>query len=98
MSFANQTACYLFCFLLHEQNFLALCASGYYDGTEFHRNIKGILNYKFIGLGVVLGSRILALLHILKNDLLAGFMVQGGDPTGSNLRKRVGNSFLVFVY
>lgn len=33
-------------------NFLALAASGYYDGTIFHRNIKG-------------------------------FMVQGGDPTGS---------------
>mmetsp|Transcript_11725 Transcript_11725/g.35173 ORF Transcript_11725/g.35173 Transcript_11725/m.35173 type:complete len:164 (+) Transcript_11725:226-717(+) len=34
------------------QNFLALCASNYYDGTIFHRNIKG-------------------------------FMIQGGDPTGS---------------
>jgi peptidyl-prolyl cis-trans isomerase-like 3 len=33
-------------------NFLALAASGYYDGTIFHRNIKG-------------------------------FMVQGGDPTGT---------------
>lgn len=33
-------------------NFLALAASGYYDGTLFHRNIKG-------------------------------FMVQGGDPTGT---------------
>lgn len=33
-------------------NFLALCASGYYDNTKFHRNIKG-------------------------------FMVQGGDPTGT---------------
>eukprot|EP00193_Tetraselmis_chui_P010551 CAMPEP_0177775668 /NCGR_PEP_ID=MMETSP0491_2-20121128/14250_1 /TAXON_ID=63592 /ORGANISM="Tetraselmis chuii, Strain PLY429" /LENGTH=148 /DNA_ID=CAMNT_0019294303 /DNA_START=270 /DNA_END=716 /DNA_ORIENTATION=+ len=34
------------------ENFLALAASGYYDGTIFHRNIKG-------------------------------FMVQGGDPTGT---------------
>jgi peptidyl-prolyl cis-trans isomerase-like 3 len=33
-------------------NFLALCASGYYDNTIFHRNIKG-------------------------------FMIQGGDPTGT---------------
>ena len=33
-------------------NFLALAASGYYDNTLFHRNIKG-------------------------------FMLQGGDPTGS---------------
>lgn len=34
------------------QNFLALSASGYYEGTIFHRNIKG-------------------------------FMIQGGDPTGT---------------
>lgn len=25
------------------QNFLALCASGYYDATIFHRNIKGFM-------------------------------------------------------
>lgn len=25
------------------QNFLALCASGYYNGTVFHRNIKGFM-------------------------------------------------------
>ncbi|KNB43899.1 peptidyl-prolyl cis-trans isomerase-like protein [Blastocystis sp. subtype 4] len=24
------------------QNFLALCASGYYDNTKFHRNVKGV--------------------------------------------------------
>jgi peptidyl-prolyl cis-trans isomerase-like 3 len=24
-------------------NFMALCASGYYDGTIFHRNIKGFM-------------------------------------------------------
>ncbi|WVQ79527.1 peptidyl-prolyl cis-trans isomerase-like 3 [Cryptococcus sp. DSM 104549] len=34
------------------ENFLALCASGAYDNTLFHRNIRG-------------------------------FMVQGGDPTGT---------------
>eukprot|EP01063_Lacrimia_lanifica_P026890 TRINITY_DN3694_c1_g1_i1.p2 TRINITY_DN3694_c1_g1~~TRINITY_DN3694_c1_g1_i1.p2 ORF type:complete len:184 (+),score=70.81 TRINITY_DN3694_c1_g1_i1:66-554(+) len=34
------------------ENFLALAGSGYYDGTKFHRCIKG-------------------------------FMVQGGDPTGT---------------
>ncbi|AAW43482.2 hypothetical protein CNBE0620 [Cryptococcus deneoformans B-3501A] len=34
------------------ENFLALCASGQYDGTLFHRNIRG-------------------------------FMIQGGDPTGT---------------
>jgi peptidyl-prolyl cis-trans isomerase-like 3 len=25
------------------ENFLALAASGYYDGTKFHRNIKGFM-------------------------------------------------------
>lgn len=25
------------------QNFLALCASGYYEGSHFHRNIKGFI-------------------------------------------------------
>ena len=25
------------------ENFLALCASGYYNGTVFHRNIRGFM-------------------------------------------------------
>jgi cyclophilin family peptidyl-prolyl cis-trans isomerase len=29
--------------LIDVQNFLALCAKGYYDGTIFHRNIKGFM-------------------------------------------------------
>lgn len=27
----------------HSQNFLALCASGFYNGCVFHRNIKGFM-------------------------------------------------------
>ena len=44
----------VFCELVPKtaENFLALCASGQYDNTKFHRNIKG-------------------------------FMIQGGDPTGT---------------
>ncbi|KAL2943484.1 Peptidyl-prolyl cis-trans isomerase CYP18-1 [Bienertia sinuspersici] len=29
--------------MFYFQKFLALCASGYYDGTIFHRNIKGFM-------------------------------------------------------
>ena len=39
-------------------NFLALASSGYYDGTPFHRNVRG-------------------------------FMLQGGDPTGTGERSTV---------
>lgn len=44
----------MFCDLIPKAsyNFLALAASGYYDGSIFHRNMKG-------------------------------FMLQGGDPTGT---------------
>ncbi|PWZ11205.1 Peptidyl-prolyl cis-trans isomerase CYP18-1 [Zea mays] len=31
------------------ENFLALCASGYYDGTVFHRNIKGFMVAHYAG-------------------------------------------------
>ena len=34
---------FLVCECVSIQNFLALCASGYYDGTIFHRNIKGFM-------------------------------------------------------
>jgi peptidyl-prolyl cis-trans isomerase-like 3 len=35
----------VYCDSVHKtaENFLALCASGYYDGTTFHRNIKGFM-------------------------------------------------------
>lgn len=36
------TCRWLSCFV-SMQNFLALCASGYYEGTIFHRNIKGFM-------------------------------------------------------
>lgn len=44
----------IYCDMIHmaTENFLALSASGYYNNTTFHRNIKG-------------------------------FMVQGGDPSGT---------------
>lgn len=31
------------CFCISFQNFLALCASGYYDNCVFHRNIKDFM-------------------------------------------------------
>lgn len=48
------------CTLTREQNFLALCASGAYDNTLFHR-------------------------------VIPGFMVQGGDPTGTGKGGRAWN-------
>lgn len=33
----------MFLFMILVQNFLALCANGYYEGTIFHRNIKGFM-------------------------------------------------------
>ncbi|KAG7571794.1 Cyclophilin-type peptidyl-prolyl cis-trans isomerase domain [Arabidopsis suecica] len=37
--------CYIFCDKAPttSENFISLCASGYYDGTIFHRNIKGFI-------------------------------------------------------
>lgn len=34
---------YLLYIINYEQNFLALCASDYYNGCLFHRNIKGFI-------------------------------------------------------
>lgn len=50
----RSTSSRVFCDLISKAsyNFLALAASGYYDNTLFHRNMKG-------------------------------FMLQGGDPTGT---------------
>lgn len=33
----------LFLIIVCDQNFLALCASDYYNGCLFHRNIKGFI-------------------------------------------------------
>lgn len=59
------------------ENFLALCASGYYDGTKFHRR----------GLWLV---RRLASASAERQGRarrnIKGFMVQGGDPTGASGR------------
>lgn len=51
----------LFCELCPKttKNFLALAASGKYDNTIFHRNIKGSILFD------------------------SGFIIQGGDPTGT---------------
>jgi peptidyl-prolyl cis-trans isomerase-like 3 len=55
------------------ENFLALAASGYYNDSLFHRNMKG------------LKSSIFYILYI--KDMFVkcqiGFMLQGGDPTGT---------------
>lgn len=41
------------------QNFLALCASGFYNGCVFHRNIKGFM----VQTGDPTGTGLLHLLH-----------------------------------
>ena len=52
------------------ENFLALCASGYYDGTKFHRRARAACPCACSALRC--GGR-----------NIKGFMVQGGDPTGA---------------
>jgi peptidyl-prolyl cis-trans isomerase-like 3 len=51
------------------ENFLALCASGYYDGTKFHR----CANRQTLAVNTSQAP--------LRN--IKSFMVQGGDPTGT---------------
>ncbi|EUD65478.1 peptidylprolyl isomerase [Plasmodium inui San Antonio 1] len=50
-------------------NFLALCASGYYDNTKFHRSIN--IFFFFFPFPVRLRRNI------------KGFAIQGGDPTNT---------------
>ncbi|KAL6600949.1 cyclophilin-like protein [Neocallimastix sp. 'constans'] len=50
------------------ENFLALCASGYYDNCIFHSINLKFLNYILIN-------------EIIRN--IKGFMIQTGDPTGT---------------
>ena len=48
------------------QNFLALCASGFYNGCNFHRNIKGFM----VQTGDPTGARTsLPLLHLSYCDV-----------------------------
>merc|ERR1712183_1095610 len=72
-------------------NFLALCASGCYDGTSFHRNMKGFM----IQVVPCPRLRVICYLCCANNQVKAthcllvvfflslSWSVQGGDPTGT---------------
>lgn len=57
------------------QNFLALCASGYYNDSVFHRCVSGSTH---LFTTPALYCTVLATPH----SNIKGFMVQTGDPTG----------------
>ena len=57
------------------ENFLALCASGYYDGTKFHRRDGERSVCTCVRGGRNAGC--------MRRRNIKGFMVQGGDPTGA---------------
>jgi peptidyl-prolyl cis-trans isomerase-like 3 len=56
------------------ENFLALSASGYYNGTIFHRNIKGFM---------IQGGQSLVLTWRGSVGAVVTVLVAAGDPTGT---------------
>lgn len=60
------------------ENFLALSASGYYDGNLFHRNIKVSFCLFFSFLNWL--HRYFTFIYLF---FFKGFMVQTGDPSGT---------------
>ena len=76
------------------ENFLALCASGYYNDTIFHRNIRGYIQATCPVLHLpvqpaiswpakLMLGRARAHAKQLMLKRWCRFMIQGGDPTGA---------------
>ncbi|WBY57467.1 peptidyl-prolyl cis-trans isomerase [Plasmodium yoelii yoelii] len=71
------------------KNFLALCASGYYDNTKFHRYTyceQNILAYayakdKYRKLANYSHNFLFMYFFLYRN--IKGFAIQGGDPTNT---------------